>query len=104
MEELSTLMPLWPLNYLGTGCLEKFLRTPHNKLGALEGWCDYNVGVVLATCFERARCTKIRHVMSFWTSVGVSMEMPPFTFQSAYDQVVAWCKYSSSETDGRIAS
>ena len=25
-------------------------------------------------------------------------------FQSAYGQVVAWCEYSSSETDGRIAS
>ena len=40
-------------------------------------------------------------------SVGVSMEMPPFTmtsFQSAYGQVVAWWSYSSSETDGRIAS
>ena len=32
---------------------------------------------------------------------------PPFTmasFQSAYGQVVAWCEYSSSETDGKIAS
>ena len=58
-------------------------------------------------CFERAWCAKIRHVMSLWTSVGVSMEMPPFTmtlFQSAYSQVVAWWEYSSSETDGRIAS
>ena len=39
--------------------------------------------------------------------MGVSMEMPPFTMtslQSAYGQVVAWCEYSSSETDGRIAS
>ena len=38
--------------------------------------------------------------------MGVSMEMPPFTmtlFQSAYGQVVAWCEYSSSETDSRIA-
>ena len=47
-------------------------------------------------------------IMSLWTSVGVSMETPPFTmtsFQSAYGQVlVAWCEYSSSETDGRIAS
>ena len=43
----------------------------------------------------------LRHCM------GVSMETPPFTmtlFQSAYGQVVAWCEYSSSETDGRIAS
>ena len=50
---------------------------------------------------------KIHHVTSLWTSVGVSMETPPFTmtlFQSAYGQVVAWCEYSSSETDGRIAS
>ena len=57
--------------------------------------------------FERAWYAKIRHVTSFWTSVGVSMETPPFTmtsFQSAYGQVVAWCEYSSSETDGRIAS
>ena len=57
--------------------------------------------------FERTWCAKIRHVTSFWTSVGVSMETPPFTmtsFQSAYGQVVAWCEYSSSETDGRIAS
>ena len=33
------------------------------------------------------------------------METPPFamtSFQSAYGQVVAWCKYSSSETDGGI--
>ena len=40
-------------------------------------------------------------------SVGVSMETPPFimtSFQSAYGQVVAWCEYLSSETDGRIAS
>ena len=40
--------------------------------------------------------------MSLWTSVGVSMEMSFFTmtsFQSAYGQVVAWCEYSSSETD-----
>ena len=39
--------------------------------------------------------------------MGVSMETPPFamtSFQSAYGQVVAWCKYPSSETDGRIAS
>ena len=41
------------------------------------------------------------------TSVGVSIEMPPFTmrsFQSAYGQVVTWCEYFSNETDGRIAS
>ena len=57
--------------------------------------------------FERAWYAKIRHVMSFWTSMGVSMETPPFTmtsFQSAYGQVAAWCEYSSSETDGKIAS
>ena len=57
--------------------------------------------------FERAWYAKIRPVMSFWTSMGVSMETPPFTmtsFQSAHGQVVAWCEYSSSETDGRIAS
>ena len=57
--------------------------------------------------FEGAWYAKIRHVTSFWTSVGVSMEPPPFTmtsFQSAYSQVAAWCEYSSSETDGRIAS
>ena len=56
---------------------------------------------------ERAWCAKIRHVTLLWTSVGVSMETPPFTmtsFQSAYGQVLAWCEYSSSETDGRIAS
>ena len=38
---------------------------------------------------------------------SVSMETPPFTmtsFQSAYGQVAAWCEYSNSETDGRIAS
>ena len=38
--------------------------------------------------------------------VGVSMETPPFTmtsFQSAHGQVAVWCKYSSSETDDRIA-
>ena len=42
---------------------------------------------------------------SFWISVGVSMETPPFTmtsFQSAYGQVIAWCEYSSSET-GQLA-
>ena len=57
--------------------------------------------------FERAWYAKIHHLTSFWTSVGVSMETPPFTmtsFLSAYGQVIAWCKYSSSETDGRIAS
>ena len=57
--------------------------------------------------FERAWYAKIRHLTSFSTSVGVSMETPPFTmtsFQSAYGQVAAWCEYSSSETDGRIAS
>ena len=56
--------------------------------------------------FERAWYVKIRHLTSFSTSVGVSMEMPSFTmtsFQSAYGQVVAWCEYSS-KTDGRIAS
>ena len=50
---------------------------------------------------------KIRHVMSLWTSVYVSMEPPPFTmtsFQSAHGQVVAWCEYSSSGADDRIAS
>ena len=39
--------------------------------------------------------------------VGVSMEMPSFTmtsFQSARGQVVAWWKYPSGDTDGRIAS
>ena len=57
--------------------------------------------------FERAWYAKIRHLTSFLTSVGVSMETPSFTmtsFQSAYGQVVAWCEYSSSETEGRIAS
>ena len=57
--------------------------------------------------FERAWYAKIRHLTSFSTSVGVSMETPSFTmtsFQSAYGQVVAWCEYSSSETDDRIAS
>ena len=57
--------------------------------------------------FERAWYAKIRHLTSFSTSVSVSMETPSFTmtsFQSAYGQVVAWCEYSSSETDGRIAS
>ena len=57
--------------------------------------------------FERAWSAKIRHMTSLSTSVGVSMETPSFTmtsFQSAYGQVVAWCEYSSSETDGRIAS
>ena len=57
--------------------------------------------------FERAWYAKIRHLTSFSTSVGVSMETPSFTmtsFQSAYGQVVAWCEYWSSETDGRIAS
>ena len=52
---------------------------------------------------ERAWYAKIHHVTSLWTSMGVSMETPPFTmtsFQSAYGQVVAWCEYSSSETDG----
>ena len=37
----------------------------------------------------------------------MSMETPPFTmasFQSAHGQVAVWCKYSSSETDDRIAS
>ena len=56
--------------------------------------------------FERAWSAKIRHLMSLSTSVGVSMETPPFTmtsFRSAYGQVVAWCEYLSSETDGRIA-
>ena len=60
---------------------------------------------------NRAWYAKIRHVTSLSTSVGVAMETPPFTmtsfqhrFQSAYGQVVAWCEYSSSETDGRIAS
>ena len=38
--------------------------------------------------------------------MGVSMETPPFTMtllQSAHGQV-AVCKYSSSETDNRIAT
>ena len=47
--------------------------------------------------FVRAWYAKIRHVASFWTSVGVSMETPPFTmtsFQSVYGQVAAWCEYT----------
>ena len=47
------------------------------------------------------------YIITCYISVGVSMEMPFFTmasFQSAHGQVVAWCEYSSSETDGRIAS
>ena len=55
--------------------------------------------------FESAWSAKIRHLTSLSTSVGVPMEMPPFTmtsFQSAYDQVVAWCEYTSSEADGGI--
>ena len=39
--------------------------------------------------------------------MGVPVETPPFTmtsFQSAHGQVAVWCKYSSSETDDRIAS
>ena len=42
--------------------------------------------------FERAWYEKIRHLTSFSSSVGVSMEAPSFTmtsFQSAYGQVVA---------------
>ena len=57
--------------------------------------------------FERAWYAKVRHVTSLCTSMGVSMETPPFTmtsFQSAYGKVAAWCEYSNSETDGRIAS
>ena len=53
--------------------------------------------------FEGAWYAKIRHVTSFGTSMGMYMETPPFTmtsFQSA--RLVAWCEYSSSETDGRI--
>ena len=64
-------------------------------------------GPLFILSFERAWYAKIRHLTSFWTSVGVSMETLPFTmtsFQSAYGQVVARCEYSSSETDGRIAS
>ena len=44
----------------------------------------------------------ICHVTSFWTSVGVAMEVPPFTLtslQSAHAQVAVWCEYSSSATD-----
>ena len=72
-------------------------------------WCQLASapGPLFILGFERAWYAKIRHVTSFWTSVGESMETPPFTmtsFQSAYGQVVAWCEYSSSETDGRIAS
>ena len=39
--------------------------------------------------------------------MGVSMETPPFTmtlFQSAHGKVAVWCKYSSSETNGKIAT
>ena len=50
---------------------------------------------------------KIRHLTSLWTSISISMEMPPFTmtsFKSAHGQVAVWCKYSSSKTGDRIAS
>ena len=46
-------------------------------------------------------------VMSLWTSMGVTMETPPFTmtsFQSTHGQVAVWYEYCSSETDDRIAS
>ena len=48
---------------------------------------------------------KIRHLTSLRTSVGVPMEMPPFTmisFQSAHGSLVRVLKFS--ETDGGIAS
>ena len=86
----------WPGNTVLAGC--KIEMWPGNSLGPRP---SFIFG------FERAWYAKIRHVTSFSTSVGVSMETPPFTmtsFQSAYGQVAAWCEYSSSETDGRIAS
>ena len=36
-------------------------------------------------------------------SMGEITETLPFVIWSAHGQVVAWCKYSSSETDSRIA-
>ena len=85
--------------------MEKLLLT--QKLRGLSARVHASLGPLFIFGFERAWYAKIRHVTSLWTSMGVSMETPPFTmtlFQSAYGQVVAWCEYSSIETDGRIAS
>ena len=91
-------------------------RRPRNEPLALlcrseSDFCSQRIasssGPLFIFCFERAWYGKTHYVMSLWTSVGVSMETPPFTmtsFQSAYGQVAAWCEYSSSETNGRIAS
>ena len=95
-------MPSSPLMHLWTG--------PRGQ-GASSDACGEHIasapGPLFIFGFERAWYAKICHATSFCTSVGVSMETPPFTmtsFQSAYGQVVAWCEYSSSETDDRIVS
>ena len=57
--------------------------------------------------FERAWCAKIHHGRSLWTSVGVSMETPPFTMtslQSDHGQVVAWCEYLSNSLQQAVVS
>ena len=75
-----------------------------------RGWLiiALSPGPLFIFCFERAWyiCENTScYCTSLWTSVGVSMEMPPFTmtsFQSAYGRP------SSSlvrvQTDGRIDS
>ena len=84
--------------------LHLVVQSPYREPSPKGGF-EYRPSFYLG--FERAWYAKIRHLTSFSTSVGVSMETPSFTmtsFQSAYGQVVAWCEYASSETDGRIAS
>ena len=46
---------------------------------------------------------KIRYLASLSTSMGVTMAFTNTPFQSAHGEVAVWCKYSSIETDDRIA-
>ena len=48
-------------------------------------------GPLFIFCFERAWCAKMHHVTSLWTSMGVSMETPPFTMISF---LVSWLTQS----------
>ena len=41
---------------------------------------------------------------SFWASMAMSVEMPPFTMTLLQSDLVAWYEYSSSETDGNDSS
>ena len=77
------------------------------SMSKIKRWAWVRGYQISSLCSWRARCATIRHVMSLWTSVGISMERPPYhdiVPECPWPSIAVWCKYSSSETDDRIAS